>query len=320
MSAALPPVPPGIAEYTAPYLLGGIWNWCLYGTLIVQFYVYTYNFPTDPRFLKIFVSSLFLIETLQTAFSGSDLYHWFASGYGDLNSFTPNASDFDVPIVGSVASLSVQFFFAYRLWLLGNKKHWWLSGAICVISTVSSTAAFALGIYTHVVYVRNEPPSSRWFKSMKIIWLLGNTVADMLIASAMLYHLIKLKKRDGRFSNHALVSIVRLTIETNILSTTVSLVCAFMVFFYPDESWFTCPAAIIGKVYSNTLLVSLNNRISIRDTMASRGAIRSPAGTFPDSGRSEGTTDIIVLMDIEKSVMPHPLGERESDDKVINVA
>jgi len=245
MSAA-PSLPPNIAEITAPLLLGAVWNWCLYGTLIVQFFVYTYNFPTDSRFLKLFVSTVFLIETLQTALTGADLYYWFASGYGNLNHLdSPFASPFDVPIIGSVVSLSVQFFFAYRLWLLSNKKHWWLSGAICVVSTVDATAAFAGGIYA---YVRKHFASGRWLKILAMTWLIGNTVADMLIASAMLYHLIKLKKRDGRFSSHALVSIVRLTIETNILTTTVSLVAMLTVILHSDKNWYTCPTAVIGKL------------------------------------------------------------------------
>ncbi len=46
--------------------------------------------------------------------------------------------------------------------------------------------------------------------------------------------------------------------------------------------------------YSNTLLVSLNNRISIRDTYGARGAVE--VGSSPSSiGRSEATTDSILL-------------------------
>ena len=117
--------------------------------------VYTYNFPADTKFLKSFgkalfshtivlpftnwrcylVFTLFFVETLQTALSGADIYYWFATGFGDMNRVTsPYASPFDVPIMGSFVSLSVQFFFAYRLWVLGNKKNWWLPTAICVVS------------------------------------------------------------------------------------------------------------------------------------------------------------------------------------------
>jgi len=226
---------------------------------------------------------------------------------------SPYASAFDVPIIGSIVSLTVQFFFAYRLWVLGNREYWWLSALICVVSSVDATAAFAGGIYEHV---QRDFASGRWLKILAMTWLIGNTVSDTLIASAMLYHLVKLKKRDGRFSSHALVSIVRLTIESNILTTIVSFVATFMVVLYSDKNWHVCPTAIIGKLYSNTLLVSLNNRVSIRAARAARGPVRSHGGTFPSSGRSEGTEEI-VLMDMEKPGKIHPLAQ---NGMVINIA
>lgn len=316
MSTELPPIPPNIAEITAPLLLGTVWNWCLYGTLIVQFYVYSYNFQADTRPIKLLVYSVLFIETLQTALSGADLYYWFVTGFGDMNHLaSPYASAFDVPIIGSIVSLTVQFFFAYRVYVLGDREYWWLSGLICLVSSVDATAAFAGGIYAHV---QGHFASGRWLKILAMTWLIGNTISDTLIASSMLYYLLKLKRRDGRFSSHALVSIVRLTVETNILTTTVSIIATFVVVLHSDKNWYVCPTAILGKLYSNTLLVSLNNRVSIRAAMAERGAITSPARTYPStsarSDRSDGREDI-VLMNLEKGEKVHPLGSR-----VINIA
>ncbi|KAI0282968.1 hypothetical protein BC826DRAFT_241323 [Russula brevipes] len=108
--SALSPVPPRVTNIAAPLLLGGLWNWCLYGVLLVQFYVYSYNFPEDKRSLKLL-----------------DLFYWFVSGYGDTAHLaSPFASSFDVPIIESVVSLIVQFFYAYRIWVLSIKHvHWW---------------------------------------------------------------------------------------------------------------------------------------------------------------------------------------------------
>ena len=86
-----------------------------------------------------------------------------------------------------------------------------------------------------------EMHSSHEFAVSLQTWLIGNTVSDLLIAGAMLYHvnpfrfteiaslyadhltpipqLIQRRARDGRLSTHALVSIVRLTIETNIMTS-----------------------------------------------------------------------------------------------------
>ncbi|KAI0287415.1 hypothetical protein BC826DRAFT_1108468 [Russula brevipes] len=349
MSGAPPPLPPNIEEIAAPLLLGGIWNWSLFGALVVQFYVYSYNFPGDKRFIKLL--GMDNSSPRATALSGADLYHWFVTGFGNIDRLTtPYASAFDVPIMGSVVSLSVQFFFAYRIWVLGKKESWWLCALICLFSIVDATAAFIGGTYTHV---HGKFASGRVLKVLAMTWLIGNTVSDLLIAAAMLYHLAKRKARDGHFSSHALVSIVRLTIETNMLTTAVGIISLLMVVIYPvSDSRALCTSArhiliealdanagkelvrvphvgareavraisalsppphhamrgltldpVLTDRYSNTLLVSLNNRISIRDTsVAHRGAVRSPAGMCPTSStaRSEATTDI-VLMDIDKS-------------------
>ncbi|KAI0252213.1 hypothetical protein BJV78DRAFT_1203452 [Lactifluus subvellereus] len=321
--SALPPIPPNIEEIAAPLLLGTIWNWCLYGALVVQVYVYSYNFPGDRRPIKLLVYGIFFTETLQTALSGADLYYWFVSGFGNMNHLAaPYASAFDVPILGSVVSLTVQVFFAYRIWVMGAKKLWCqlLSLLICLCSVVDATAAFA-GVPIRT-YVGNSSMgdfsrSLRWYvpstfpaasplanSSAAQTWLIGNTISDVLIASAMLYYLMLRRARDGHFSNHAIVRIVRLTIETNLVTTTVSLITTLIVAIFPEpqeKSWYVCPTAIIGKLYSNTLLVSLNNRISIRDTKscAQAGIVRPPAGTYPSSTSRSGGTDI-MLGDMEK--------------------
>jgi hypothetical protein len=111
---------------------------------------------------------VFSFETLQTALSGADLYYWFVSSYGNLRHLNnPYATPFDVLMLESLVSLSVQFFFAYRIWALSLKKCWWYSLIICLVSpskcaavryfsslqcsTIDAVAALAGSIYVSVV-------------------------------------------------------------------------------------------------------------------------------------------------------------------------
>ncbi|KAI0287410.1 hypothetical protein BC826DRAFT_1044564, partial [Russula brevipes] len=81
----------------------------------------------------------------------------------------------------------------------------------------------------------------------------------------MIHHLARIC-HSNYFSDHALTRLVRLTVETNLLTTTDGLVTLLIVAIFPNKNWYTCPTAFLGKLYSNTLLVSLNNRIYIRET------------------------------------------------------
>jgi len=152
-------------------------------------------------------------------------------------------------------------------------------------------AALYYGIY---LQVHSQFPTGRVlsFKNIVSMWLGGNALTDILITGSMLFHLGRLR-RDGLLDGDALTRIVRLPIETNLLTTTVGIVSLVMVLIYPKKEWFACPLAILGKLYSNTLLVSLNNRNSIREE---RGAeARSQVVTFglsPDSGPAAETVQV----------------------------
>ncbi|KAI9452096.1 hypothetical protein F5148DRAFT_521619 [Russula earlei] len=130
----LPPTPPSIVRIGGPLLFGGLLNWFLSGVLVVQCYVYSYNFPQDKRHLKMIVYIVLFLETIQTVLNGADLYYWFISGYGDLTHLSsPFASSFDVPIIESVVSLTVEFFFAYGIWVLSSQRSGWFCSLICLV-------------------------------------------------------------------------------------------------------------------------------------------------------------------------------------------
>jgi hypothetical protein len=92
------------------------------------------------------VYTVFLLETVQTALTGADAYYWFASGYGDLNRLaTPFASAIDVPIIESIVSAMVQYFYAFRVWILSSKS-WWFCSLICLVGRLQ-----AFQIHSHKV-------------------------------------------------------------------------------------------------------------------------------------------------------------------------
>ncbi|KAI0261387.1 hypothetical protein BC834DRAFT_972791 [Gloeopeniophorella convolvens] len=259
---ALPPVPPNIAEGTAPILLGTLFNWCMYGILLVQVYLYSYYFPDDKRAIKFLVYSVFILETVQTALTAADIFYWFADGFGNVIRLdNPYISFVDVPIIASFVSFVIQSFFAYRIWVL-EKSLWWLIVAIEGISASQAIAGIVGGVKGHIY---GHFSKSHRAIAYVYVWLIGDAVADVLIAVSMTYLLLRSRKQEYQFSsNSILAKIVRLTIETNAASATVAIVALVMFVGWPHHNYFYCPTAVLGKIYSNTLLVTFNNRISFR--------------------------------------------------------
>jgi hypothetical protein len=89
-----------------------------------------------------------------------------------------------------------------------------------------------------------------------------------MIATAMTMLLRRTRGNEALFSRFVLVRVVRLTIETNIITASVAIASFVLYVAFPNDIYYTFTAGIMGKLYSNTLLVSLNNRIYFRDQVS----------------------------------------------------
>jgi hypothetical protein len=88
-----------------------------------------------PDIIQSVVYIVLFLETVQTALSGADLYYWFAIGFGKTEHlFSSFLSFLDVPIMGFVVALIVQFFFVYRILVLSERRWWWLCIIIGLVS------------------------------------------------------------------------------------------------------------------------------------------------------------------------------------------
>ncbi|KAH9954672.1 hypothetical protein BC827DRAFT_953591 [Russula dissimulans] len=85
------------------------------------------------------------------------------------------------------------------------------------------------------------------------MWAVASILADVLIAIGMTMIFRQARVSAGRFTNSALLRLVRLTVETNALTTAVAFLALMLYITHPNEIYYTFPIGIIGKMYSNTL-------------------------------------------------------------------
>ncbi|KAJ7839552.1 hypothetical protein B0H14DRAFT_695009 [Mycena olivaceomarginata] len=254
------PVPPNIGEIAASQLIGSLLNYCLYGVLAVQVYVYRLSFPNDKASIKWMVYLIFLSETVMTALNGVDVYHWFAEGFGNILEFAkPLISPAYTPIMGSVMALVVQLFFCYRIYII-KREALPLSIFIALVSLLQAAGGIGGGISAYLS--ANEVHDHNRIIFV-YIWLIGDVIADVFIAGTMTYLLTKASRQQHKQTNDIVKRIVRLTIETNTASTIVAIVSLILFFGTPNTTYFICPTMVLAKLYANTLLVTFNNRAFI---------------------------------------------------------
>ncbi|KAF8918375.1 hypothetical protein CPB85DRAFT_1430548 [Mucidula mucida] len=285
---ARPPPDIPIAMLTGPHLLGMFLNWFLIGILSVQMCnLFFLSFSYNNRYIKAYVYGLYLLEWVQTILMTCDAFHWFIFGWGNRAALTDVSTKWmNVPLMGGIISASVQLFFSWQIYQLTRSP--WIAGVTAVIAFSQGTIGVVAGI--RVLNFTSFPSrlalallKTRSMFIMTVATHSGEAAADIIISVTMAYILFNMKS-GFRATDRRLVNIMRLFIETGILTSTVALLDIVFFVIFPAGTLHECPGVILPKLYSNTLLALLNNRIFMPDgdlrTVNTSGGFSSSLGNL----------------------------------------
>ncbi|CAL1714248.1 unnamed protein product [Somion occarium] len=244
-----------------PPLVGYILNTLFLGILVVQVYYYYLCFPKDKIQYKVLVYSIFIIEIVQSALMGKDVYYNFVTLWASDKSWTTFGTTwFSFSILCGIIATTVQLVFANRLWILTKSRI--LTSTISFLAVAQGTAAIATGIKMKIVPALLDQSSTFPYRTS---WLVLSAANDLLIAIAMTYHL--LKSKTGIASTDVMIDrIVFLVVETGTATAVTAMLDIALFLGRNDTTLYGAAGAFLTKLYSNTLLVGLNNRAVARRT------------------------------------------------------
>ncbi|KAJ7286436.1 hypothetical protein C8J57DRAFT_1497095 [Mycena rebaudengoi] len=262
----LPPIPPDIAKLTAPLIFGILIATFLFGILTVQFYFYNLNFPRDSKSVKCLVYIVYLLELAATTMYFADAYHWFCEGYGNLF-FLDDIflSAIDTPMIGSFLAAIAQCYYCYRLWTINR-----YTLPICIFVVLLALAQVGSGIYGAVMASQILKFSKVGVSLQPTLLNISAAVADVVVAVTMTALLSRSRTRTAQ-TEFIIKRIINLTVETNLLSSIFAVLTVVLIVGAPGTNYFTAPSIILGKIYSNSLLLMLNNRKFIADRVNGAG-------------------------------------------------
>ncbi|KAJ3566549.1 hypothetical protein NP233_g6930 [Leucocoprinus birnbaumii] len=276
------PVPPSLVKIAGPILVADILAWGLYGVLAVQVYIYFLAFPRDRTASKWLVVIVFLLETAQVIVIARDMFESFAKGFGHPDAITAlNLSGFSAPIIAGTVGFLVQLFYAYRIKVLSDRHI--VPLIICFLAVVQLVGAFISGIRG---FIGKDVRFLNTITDRVGHGLFNATSAacDIVIAVAMSYYLPKLDS-GVRASTHARVRrIIRLVVGTGSLTAAVAIIDQILFEAFPGTGYFLTPAFVIGKLYSNSMMVIFNSRVefnSEKDETTINVSNNSQSGRYP---------------------------------------
>lgn len=275
---------------TGPDLVGYLFSYALFGVLGVQTYLYYVRYPSDGRALRMFVLAIFLVECLTTVLMTYSAWATFVSGWGNPMALLgiPGSSAALNPIAGCLFS-SIHFFYAWRIHRLVE--------SVVVPAAVVFVSLAQLGIcfYVSTKFARASSlmDVSGALDNVYITWLSTSAFCDVLVSGALLHVLIRAKSQLAMMHTRPLISrIITLTMETTALTTVAAAVSAVLSATLPMTRFHFMMFLILMKIYSNTLLVTLNARNAHRQTLegSTEVVFWSDQTDLPMSGHSFAPT------------------------------
>ncbi|KAG0701653.1 hypothetical protein DFH29DRAFT_549807 [Suillus ampliporus] len=259
--------------------IGGMVTAILYGITTLQTYLYYVYYPRDSKNLKVLVAIVWVIDTLHVCLMCHALYHYLVSSFGDPDALNTGVWSLFTSIgLNLCMAVLVQTYFAFQiLYLSRSSIRWWLTGFIMLFVV----AHFGFGLETVVLmFIKKE------FSALSQITLYAATpfsvttvLSDVLIAVTLCVLLYDnrspvVERSQSRTTGiaeminnrtNALVNtLIVYAINRCLLTSAVAVAEVIVFVIIPGSLWFIAMDFVIGKLYANSLLASLNSRCALR--------------------------------------------------------
>ncbi|VDC04861.1 unnamed protein product [Peniophora sp. CBMAI 1063] len=287
------PMPSGALQadpktIVGPLFVGNILNWLLLGSLAVQLYIYlnTKQRQQDPIWIQSLVYGVFVLDLVQTVTGTHACWFYAIESWGNtaviINVIPWSAPT--IPIFDGLIALLVQSFYAWRIWTLTRVQ--WIRLPVVLIVLVALMQCAAGWASSITVYVSSGSVSSLPVIQSSIdVWLAGSFANDMIIAACMIGLLYQARTQSPWAQSQSLYDrLIANTVQTGLLTAVVAGVDLFLWEHYKTQNFHLATAYILGKLYSNSFLSTLNGRVFRSHRSESRHETLSGSGASGNSG------------------------------------
>ncbi|KAF7364186.1 hypothetical protein MSAN_01077900 [Mycena sanguinolenta] len=233
--------------------------WGLFGAVCMQCFTYFQRFPRDSLWVKSLVTALLVLDAVQLVLIGQATYYWLITHHDD-----PAILEADAPLTIYAAILvtvntPLSWFLARRLYIRNEQPQYSVDGTYCSTYTsmqvLLSTVYISMELVTQVhVWQLKKLTLLYQVQTYTSVGLAFAATTDLLIAISLVVYLRR--SRTGiKSTDSTLNSLVLYAMNTGLLT-------AFLVM--PNNLIHLGFNFIAGKLYTNSLLATLNFRNTVR--------------------------------------------------------
>ncbi|KAF9486565.1 hypothetical protein BDN70DRAFT_870153 [Pholiota conissans] len=240
-------------------LLGLLINTYLYGLVTYQFLLYWITTFNDVFWLRSIVGMLFVVDTIHSAVAVYAGWNMCVENYGNPASLADVGWTIPFTAVAtSVAAVLTQCFLGHRVYQLTKNV------PLVLLIGVLSSLGFIFGVYSGIRSgIINHVSDFAPLTPFVTCWLGFQTAADLTITVVLSYVLAR--SRTGFRSTDSVINrLIRGTIQTGLFASIFALGDLFSFVFHRNTNLYAMFAYPLGRVYTNTLLDTLNSRVELK--------------------------------------------------------
>ncbi|KAE9398601.1 hypothetical protein BT96DRAFT_1020022 [Gymnopus androsaceus JB14] len=252
-----------VKEVFASSFIGFAVATSFYGISVLQCYLYYRNYPKDSVFLKLVVGFLWILDTLSTIMVADSLYTYFVLDFGNLaaDALIPWSFALENGLLTFV-TITAQLFYANQIWSI-SRNH-----AVTGVIVFLGLAGFGIGLYVTVHLFRFNTlvtlDDSQFLRFTGMVQGFAVT-CDLAITGALIFYLYSRKRETTiRTTTGMLDTLMLYAVCRGILTAIAQIMFLALNVGLPDHTYWQPFHQIVGKLYVNSVVASLNVRQSVR--------------------------------------------------------
>ncbi|PIL32420.1 hypothetical protein GSI_05122 [Ganoderma sinense ZZ0214-1] len=260
----------------------------LYGITTLQtFLYYRYNMK-DPLILRVSVAGLWILDSLHVGLITGAMYWYCITNFSNLVAIQrPIWPITTMIIVSNLSNSIIRGIFCHRLYLLGHRSLW-LPAIIGVLSVFIFVDAgyFSIKLFSIDSFEQITEFSWGLYAGLSV-----EAAVDLVVAIAQVILLRKFET-GIRSTDSSIRVLMQYSINTGLLTSFCAIGAVVSFAAAPRKFIYFAFYFVLGKMYVNSLLATLNARGSILGTRGPRrrrAAAEDKEVAFPTAGATTDT-------------------------------
>ncbi|OBZ68982.1 hypothetical protein A0H81_11086 [Grifola frondosa] len=243
-------------------LLSTIINAVFYGITVLQSLYYFDKFSEDSWSLKLVVLLVWVLDTITLVLDSHVCYHYLIVNYENpiALQFQVWSAELETAITFTVVFV-VQLFFVIRIWKVGNGQ--WLL-PICIALAAGGAFEITVAVFRFKLWTDTLGPVVTTPVQVNSIL---ETVTDISITVVLCWLLCREKRvgrRNFRTSNIIINRWIIFLVNRGAVAALVQIFILIAKLRWPQTLIWVAFHNTVSRVYSNSMLATLNSRVVLR--------------------------------------------------------